>query len=198
MRCLCLLLLLTLLSCEREPVAGSGANFAASPSPDWNHGPAFWMWGPSSGLNQFDRETLASLDDFRLYWQVGETGASATHTGMSLQYFAQRRADILRSHPSSSIAPTIRIQQGAENLTSLRTFENLVYLANQSLPRIVGPDAPLRRLQIDFDCPASLLLTYADRLDRLRRELDLDEISVTALASWIDAPRLRHLLRIRG
>lgn len=49
------------------------------------------------------------------------------------------------------------------------------------------------RLQLDYDCSVSTLAHYARFLDDLRRQLKVEHLSVTALASWIDAPHFHEL-----
>jgi len=54
-------------------------------------------------------------------------------------------------------------------------------------------DHPHQRLQLDYDCSTSTLAFYARHLTKLREELQLDHLSVTALASWIEAPDFHQL-----
>ena len=52
---------------------------------------------------------------------------------------------------------------------------------------------PHKRLQLDYDCSTSTLAYYARFLTKLRKELQLNHLSVTALASWVDAPDFHEL-----
>ena len=54
--------------------------------------------------------------------------------------------------------------------------------------------APLAGLEIDYDCPTSMLAAYADFLAELRRRLPATlPLSITALPTWMNSPRLEAL-----
>jgi hypothetical protein len=49
-------------------------------------------------------------------------------------------------------------------------------------------------LEIDYDCPTSKLVAYADFLDVLRARLPASlKLSITALPTWMNSPALEHL-----
>lgn len=139
--------------------------------------PGFWIWHRSSDLSPEELQLLERAGSGRLYRQVAEF--SLRDGDGSPRVICT--AESLRKAPET--IPVLRIDPGPallERPDAAHTIAKWLRYHFKGTP----PDT----LQIDYDCSARLLPRYAELLRELKTELGLDSISVTALASWIDAP----------
>ncbi|MCW1915015.1 DUF3142 domain-containing protein [Luteolibacter sp. GHJ8] len=145
---------------------------------------SFWVWHRSSDLSDGEIAALRSVAAPRLYWQIAEFGwRDGKWTPRSLGKPPEPLPD-----GGPVIVPVVRLDPGADSLLKPEAAASLVRWL-----RFHYGDAPPRILQLDYDCPLRLLPRYAGYLWELKSQLGLEEISVTALASWIDSPALADL-----
>lgn len=140
--------------------------------------PAFWAWHRSSRLTEKERATLPAGS--RIHRQIAEFGWRDDK--WSPRVVAEAAA------LSELEVPVVRIDPGP---AFLEQPDAALMLAKWL--RHHFHDRPPGALQLDHDCPVRLLPRYAAFLDELRRELALKELTVTALAGWIDSPAFPKL-----
>ncbi|WP_193214262.1 DUF3142 domain-containing protein [Luteolibacter marinus] len=163
--------LLALAACREQPAAVTA-----------DRTPAFWIWHRSSALSSAEQTRLDQAGSQRIYRQVGEFGWS--DDGWSAR--AVCPAAVVAGSPDT--IPVVRLDPGPAVMERADAAASLAKWIRFHFGEAV-PD----RLQIDHDCPARLLGRYAEFLSELRAELKLRELSVTALASWIESPALPRL-----
>lgn len=149
--------------------------------------PSFWVWHRSSSLNDGEIAALRSVATPRLYWQIAEFG---WHDGKWTPRPLGKPPEPLPDG-GPVIVPVVRLDPGADSLLKPEAAASLVRWL-----RFHYGDAPPRVLQLDYDCPLRLLPRYAEYIGELKSQLGLEEISVTALASWIDSPALADLGKV--
>ena len=169
---LSLIVLVTFTACD-PPGTPSPGNQTT-----WDTAPAFWIWNRSHPLSAGATADLAAVGSHRVYWQLVDVRSGPS----------PRSNDQLAAIRGSATIPVIRLPTGADTLTDPHTLAELRHWCG-----IIASDAPRRRLQIDYDCPTASLEAYAMLLASLRAEFDLETLSVTALASWINAPGFAHI-----
>ena len=146
---------------------------------------SFWVWNRSEPLTIPEAEALRRGGVRRLYWQVGELTAVP---GGNLTLARTAPPSVLRPLPDGpEIVPVVRVA------TSIRSPEAFTGEALGRALRPVVDAAPGRAVQLDFDCPNRLLPAYAERLRTARRVANIRHLTITALASWSDAPGQRVL-----
>jgi hypothetical protein len=166
---LCLVFCL-LAACDRKPSA------ASTVTPDRT--PAFWVWHRSSALNTEEKDSLPKGG--RLYRQIAEFGWR--DGAWSPRPVAE--AKVLLENE----VPVVRIDPGPAFLERPDAAVMLAKWLRHHFQDKVPPS-----LQLDHDCSIRLLPRYAAFLRELRGELGLKEISITALAGWIDSPAFKQL-----
>ncbi len=139
----------------------------------WDARPAFWVWNASASTLQINS------DNHPLYWQIYEFPRDAKSSLSKLATID----DLTRA---GNCTPVIRLPAGAQTLDDIDYLDDVLRVTKGWFG-----NAASRRIQIDYDCPASRLADYALLLEKLRRELEIDHLSITALASWIDAPEFQ-------
>ncbi len=141
---------------------------------------SFWVWNRSEPLTSPEAEALRRGGVRRLYWQAGELTAAS---GGSLTLARTAPPSSLRPLPGGpEIVPVVRVATG------VRTPEAFTGEALGRALRPVVDAAPGRAVQLDFDCPNRLLPAYAARLRTARQVADIHHLTITALASWSNAP----------
>ncbi len=164
---LALLLPLLFSSC------GKKASSTAAPSPSPDLSPSFWVWHRSSALTPAEQSSVSNVP--RLCWQVAEFGwRDGKWTPRPL---GKPKAD------QAGLIPVIRLDPGPDSIEKPEAAASLAKWV-----RFHFDNKPPRSLQLDYDCPVRLLPKYAEYITALRTELSLQEVSVTALASWIASP----------
>jgi hypothetical protein len=140
--------------------------------------PGFWVWHRSSALT--DKERAAIPAGGRLYRQIAEfgwrDGAWAPRPVAEANILLENEIPVVRLDPGPAF---------------LERPEAAVMLAKWL--RHHFQDKVPTSLQLDHDCSIRLLPRYAAFLRELRGELGLKEISITALAGWIDSPAFKQL-----
>jgi hypothetical protein len=159
-------------ACDRTPPATSTTAVA----PD--RAPGFWVWHRSSALAVAEKESLP--EGGRLYRQVAEFG---WRDGKWAPRPVAEAKNLLENE-----IPVVRLDPGP---VFLERADAAVMLARWL--RHHFQDKVPASLQLDHDCPVRLLPRYATFLRELRGELGLKEISITALAGWIDSPAFKQL-----
>lgn len=165
---LVILLSLTLVSCHKPAPA------AAAVSP-WEDSPGFWIWNRYTPLSENSVQQLQDAGPSTICWLFAEIPASGDSPRKQLN---PSLLDQLAA------TPVIRLPVGNDTLTSASIRTAL----RKSCHTLFHNSSGNIRLQLDYDCPASGLVAYANLLGSLRQEFHIDQLSVTALASWIDAP----------
>lgn len=159
-----------LAACDRKLPA------ASTVTPDRT--PAFWVWHRSSALTPEEKDSLPK--DGRLYRQIAEFG---WRDGAWAPRPVAEAKDLLENE-----IPVVRIDPGP---AFLERPDAAVMLAKWL--RHHFQDKVPTSLQLDHDCSVRLLPRYAAFLRELRGELGVKEISITALAGWIDSPAFKQL-----
>jgi len=186
---LLVLLCLALIGCEKSdetpaPAEATTRKAGQNPpsNPNWDPTPSFWVWGSGFKVAEL-MPTNGSHELPSYYWLLED-----------LQNFIPH-ASISRAEIQGSQCPVIRLPPGAETVLKDDCWSQLRATKSGNPTKVVLFERYIvsGRLQIDFDCPSALLPQYANRLEALRNDLELDHLSVTALASWIDAPGFRAL-----
>ncbi|MCW1922582.1 DUF3142 domain-containing protein [Luteolibacter arcticus] len=140
--------------------------------------PAFWVWHRSSALAPAEKESLPAGS--RLYRQIAEFG----WRDGAWSPRAVAKADVLLENE----IPVVRLDPGPAFLERPDAAAMLAkWLRHHFQDKVPAS------LQLDHDCPVRLLPRYAAFLRELRGELALKEISITALAGWIDSPAFKQL-----
>jgi hypothetical protein len=164
------LVLCLLAACDRKPPAASSSH------PD--RAPGFWIWHRSSALTTEEKNSVPTGG--RLYRQIAEFG---WHDGAwSPRVVAEAKVLL-----ENEIA-VVRIDPGPAFLDRREAASMLAKWLRHHFQ-----DKVPTSLQLDHDCPVRLLPRYAAFLRELRGELGLKEISITALAGWIDSPSFKQL-----
>lgn len=158
---------LAVASCDPRPAP------ASQTSAPWDMAPGFWIWNRAAALPAASVAHLSDVDAHRLYWQLADIRPGQPPSS---------DARLVPIRDSAAI-PVIRLPSGAGTLADKHTLAVLRHWCG-----VIASDLPQKRLQIDYDCPTASLDGYAMLLKRLRAEFGIDTLSVTALASWIDAP----------
>ena len=167
------------------PTPPTPSQEAAADESTWDPAPAFWVWDRTA-FRPDDLEELQAVGSSRLYWLLEDMQTSFPSPSS------------IRDYELIDYCPVIRFPPGAETVLQDRCW-SLLRPSKSGVPaKITIFDRYMLHgeLQIDFDCPASLLPQYAARLKKLRKDLELDHLSVTALASWIDAPGFDALEKV--
>ena len=165
--------ILLLAACSKRPAGVSSVAFSPEPS--------FWVWHRTSALTA---EELAAVDHghvSRLYWQIVEFRRG----GGEWNPYPLAKREAMPNLPS--VIPVIRL---APDLKPFDRPEAPAQFARWL--RQWSGERPLAGVQIDYDCPASQLERYAVFLRAFKAETGLKFISVTALASWMDAPSFQR------
>ena len=164
---LCLVVCL-LAACDRKPTPTA--------APDKT--PGFWVWHRSSALTRQEKESLPTGG--RLYRQIAEfgwrDGAWAPRPVAGAKVLLDNEIPVVRLDPGPAFLD--RPDAAAMLAKWLRHHFN---------------DKVPSSLQLDHDCPVRLLPRYATFLRELRGELGLKEISITALAGWVESPAFKQL-----
>jgi hypothetical protein len=133
----------------------------------WDDTPAFWIWNQTTPWR--------SDPAFQNYLQIAE-------------FTTTSHREFQSPSPSSTTTPVVRLPPGRATLEDPEFTGRFINWARRFLQI-----SPHTRLQLDYDCSVSTLAHYARFLDDLRKQLKVKHLSVTALASWIDAPDFRKL-----
>jgi hypothetical protein len=157
-------------ACDRKPSATS----TGTPDP----APALWVWHRSSPLTTRERDSLPPGG--RIYRQIAEFGWR--EDAWSPRPVAEAKVLLEDEIPVVRIDPGPAFLERADAAVMLSRW--LRHHFQNKVPA---------SLQIDHDCPVRLLPRYAAFLRELRGELGLKEISITALAGWIDSPAFKQL-----
>lgn len=160
---------------------GVGCRKKAPPPAPMDPAPGFWVWHRGSDFTPAERAVLAASGGGRIYRQIGEFGWQSGK--WSPRPVAGGGAEDL-----TGVVPVLRLDAGRATLETPG--------AAQALARWLSFHRPAhawRRLQIDYDCPERLLPRYARFLRELRGIFQIQELSVTALASWIDSGNFKSL-----
>ena len=155
--------------CDR-PAPGT----ATKPDPT----PGFWVWHRSSRLEEKERAAVPTGG--RLYRQIAEFG---WRDGVWSPRPVAEPKNLLENE-----IPVVRIDPGPAFLERADAVAMLAKWLRHHFQ-----DKVPTSLQLDHDCPVRLLPRYAAFLRELRGELGLKEISITALAGWIDSPAFQQL-----
>lgn len=137
--------------------------------------PSFWVWHRSTSLQESEIAALHRARSSRVYWQVVEFGWKDDR-------WEPRQIAPKSSLPPSAI-PVIRLDPGTAILNRPEAAAKLTQWL-----RFWSGGAMPKQIQIDYDCPVNRLGDYAVFLQALKSEGKITSVSVTALASWIDAP----------
>lgn len=136
--------------------------------------PGFWVWHRSTKL------TAEEVPAGRIYRQIAEFGWREGKWSPR----AVAAADVLLENE----IPVVRLDPGPAFLERPDAAAMLAkWLRHHFRDKVPAS------LQLDHDCPVRLLPRYAAFLGELRGELALQEISITALAGWIDSPGFKQL-----
>ncbi len=136
--------------------------------------PAFWVWHRSSGLDADELVNLREAGTRMLAWQVAEAGWA--EGGWQLARIAEELPEV----EGVKVVPAFRLKPSAEFLG----FPDSPAALAQQIRNWNGGVQPPAEIQLDFDCPDSLLTDYAGFIRGLRKSLGPVRISVTALAGW--------------
>jgi hypothetical protein len=168
------LLLLFLLAggCEKK------ASPASSPLSQ-DKAPAFWIWHRSSALSERETASVEASGKGKLYRQIAEFGWR--NDGWSPR--ALGGPEVL-----GSAIPVVRLDPGPAMMERPDAAASLVKWLRFHFDGKVPPS-----LQLDYDCPVRLLARYGAFVSDLRSQLGLQQVSVTALASWIESPAFSRL-----
>ncbi|YCM44264.1 DUF3142 domain-containing protein [Verrucomicrobiaceae bacterium 227] len=128
----------------------------------WDDTPAFWIWNQTTPWTPHP--------SLHYYLQVAE-------------FTATSHREFQAPPPGPNTTPVVRLPAGRATLEDPKFTRRFLHWAQSFLAK-----NPHTRLQLDYDCSTSTLGYYAKFLVDLRQQLKLDHLSVTALASWIDAP----------
>ncbi|WP_035607387.1 DUF3142 domain-containing protein [Haloferula sp. BvORR071] len=168
---LALLLFLLFTGCGKKP-----SPLASSHPPDPT--PSFWVWHRSSALTPAEQFSVGGVS--RLYWQIAEFGWR--NGEWSPRPLGKPQAD------SPNLVPVVRLDPGPDSILKPDAAATLAKWL-----RFHFDGNPPHTLQLDYDCPVRLLPKYAEYISALRAELSLQELSVTALASWGGTPGLEKV-----
>jgi hypothetical protein len=171
--------ILLLISCLLAALPG----WSAEPAPASIH--SFWIWNHVDSFPKRDVLALQPLGIDRLYHHLHELHPDGTWK--EIRSFLPEHFEIPHRYSVVRIAPDpkwIDDPKGIAEIPQLPTPPHL-----RTTRKTPG-------LQIDFDCPASRLADYAAAITRLRETGKFPSISVTALASWIDAPDFPKLAAV--
>ncbi|HEY1120370.1 MAG TPA: DUF3142 domain-containing protein [Haloferula sp.] len=164
------LIVCVLAACDRKPSAVS------TTPPDRT--PGFWIWHRSSALATEEKNALPAGG--RLYRQIAEFG---WRDGRWAPRTVAEAKDLLENE-----IPVVRLDPGPAFLERPDAAPMLAkWLRHHFQDKVPAS------LQLDHDCPVRLLPRYAAFLRELRVELGLKEISITALAGWIESPAFKQL-----
>ena len=141
---------------------------------------SFWVWNRSEPLTVPEADALRHGGVHSLYWQAGEL-TTTPDGGLTLNRTAPPAA-LLAPPEGPGIVPTVRVA------TAVRSPEAFTGAALGRALRPVVDASPDRTVQLDFDCPDRLLPVYAERLRTARQTAGIRHLTITALASWCDAP----------
>jgi len=134
---------------------------------------AFWVWNRRVELSSEERQLLASMNA-TLFWHVGELDLRAGREPLNTEKHWQWRASVPEGEgvPVIEVVPVVRLNLSpSANLRGQELISELAGFAN-----------PKGYLEIDYDCPDSLLGEYADFLRALRKRVP--HLSATALGGW--------------
>jgi hypothetical protein len=128
------------------------------PSSTWDPNPAFWVWNQTS--------SPPPTNGHFHYLQVAEFTSDS---------FRELQAGPL----GKGVTAVVRLPPGRQAVTD-PVFQNRLfsYLKKRNFPR----------LQLDYDCASLNLGLYRQFLESLQTQVTSDHLSITALASWIEAP----------
>ena len=168
------LMLLFLLAggCERK------ASPASSPL-SRETAPAFWIWHRSSALSAREIASVEAAGRGRLYRQIVEFGWREDRWSPR----ALGGPEVL-----GSAIPVLRLDPGPAMMERPDAAASLAKWLRFHFDGEVPPS-----LQLDYDCPVRLLARYGTFVSELRSQLGLQQVSVTALASWIESPAFPRL-----
>ena len=158
-----LLILACLLGASRAEDRGP------APSPPIPH--AFWIWNHQGQLSGDLVLELRRHRIDRIYHHLHELEPGGTWKPL--------RSTLPAGHEIPGRVTVVRLPPDPAWLTHPNGLP--------AIPQRRKGDDPAE-VQIDFDCPASRLADYAAAITRLRAGGGIRSVSVTALASWIDAP----------
>ena len=130
-----------------------------------------WVWNRSRPLSDREIEALRQAGVATLLWQAGEIAHSSGRAIVANRFPVPRGED----SGSLRVIPVVRIRA---------TVGDPAALSASSLSDCLAELGVSRECQIDYDCPGSRLADYADLLGAVRREANLDPLSITALPSW--------------
>jgi len=147
---------------------------SAEPAPPSIH--SFWIWNRLAEVPPSSIAEMLRLGIDRLYLHSHEVDPKGTW--VDLNSSLPRGTTFPNFHAVVRIAPDPKWIDDPNGLAIIPT------LPGYELDEVKARPA----LQIDFDCPSSRLADYASAITRLRETGKFPSISITALASWIDAP----------
>lgn len=145
--------------------------------------PAFWVWHRTSPLKPAEKESLENAGVHSLYWQAAECG------------WKDGRWNIVR------ISSPVAVTEDLEIIPVFRIKAEPAFLGSPDAARLLaeqihqwsGTSPWPAEIQLDFDCPASLLVHYARFLKSLGAGIPPARVSITALASWPQSDGFREL-----
>ena len=147
--------------------------------------PAFWVWHRSSALKPAEEAALKQAGIRTLYWQVAE--CAWLNGGWNLV----RTSSPLARTAELQVIPVYRIQAQPAFLKA----PGAAGLLAEQIRKGTDGAAPSAEIQLDFDCPDSMLGGYAKFLKSLGEQVAPTRISITALAGWPRRPEFGELAR---
>lgn len=133
---------------------------------------SFWVWNRGARLTADETLALRAQNVRTLYWHAGELTTDGAGKWRSISH-----TDLPPPPAEIRVVPVIRITPETKP-----PFGSAAQLA--AILRERSGSAALATVQLDFDCPERFLRDYAQLVVELRNSLP--EVSVTALAHWID------------
>lgn len=139
---------------------------------------SFWVWQRVIPLSERERTELKAQVVEALYWHIGEIDF-----GEGGWRWRSRPIVPPALGFEGKVIPVIRLATGSSSAFSESAKAQLTGLIDSFLTTEIPHPA---NLQIDFDCPDSLLPSYADWLKAIRGRAG--HFSATALGGWIRVP----------
>jgi hypothetical protein len=147
----------------------SGWTKAESTSPPFS----LWAWNRSTALKAEEIHALQKAGVHDLWWNLG-TLTRRGNGWMGTESFSMPAAP-----EGVRLLPVIRLHEGADTLEDATANERLPLVVKAMVAKFGAP-----AIQVDYDCPDSLLPRYADVLARCRDAIKPVPLGATALAHW--------------